>query len=142
MTQNVVTYTVEIVTDNSSLKLLPYLTANVRFVADHRDKVLTVPNTALRWWPANIAHPEATASPRGSSSDTNAKQGSSGTVWILGDQGPIPVTVRVGLSDGTITEISGEIHEGDSVIVGDAPAGGQAGAARSPFTPQLGGRRR
>ena len=31
MTQNVVTYTVEVVTDNSSGKLFPYLTANVNF---------------------------------------------------------------------------------------------------------------
>ena len=31
MTQNVVTYTVEVVTDNSNGKLLPYLTANVNF---------------------------------------------------------------------------------------------------------------
>ncbi len=52
MTQNVVTYTVEIDTDNSSGKLLPYLTCNVQFeVARHKD-VLQVPNGALRWIPA------------------------------------------------------------------------------------------
>ena len=51
MTQNVVTYTVEIATDNSSGKLLPYLTANVDFEVDHRDDVLMVANAALRWTP-------------------------------------------------------------------------------------------
>lgn len=60
MTQNVVTYTVEIVTDNTGLKLLPYLTANVRFVTARRDQVLTVPNAALRWSP-----PGADAPPSG-----------------------------------------------------------------------------
>ena len=51
MTQNVVTYTVEVTTDNSSGRLLPYLTANVHFEVDRSDDVLTVPNAALRWTP-------------------------------------------------------------------------------------------
>lgn len=51
MTQNVVTYTIEVTTDNSSGRLLPYLTANLQFeVADEKD-VLMVPNAALRWAP-------------------------------------------------------------------------------------------
>ena len=36
MTQNVVTYTVVVTTDNSSGKLMPYLTANVQFEVDQR----------------------------------------------------------------------------------------------------------
>jgi HlyD family secretion protein len=51
MTQNVVTYTVEILTDNSSGRLLPYLTANVQFELDQRNNVLMAPNAALRWTP-------------------------------------------------------------------------------------------
>ena len=51
MTQNVVTYTVVVTTDNSSGKLLPYLTANVQFEVDQRSDVLLVPNAALRWKP-------------------------------------------------------------------------------------------
>ena len=51
MTQNVVTYTVEVITDNSNGKLLPYLTANVKFMAGERPNVLLVPNAALRWAP-------------------------------------------------------------------------------------------
>ena len=51
MTQNVVTYTVEVNTDNSSLRLLPYLTANVNFEVSRSDNVLMVPNPALRWTP-------------------------------------------------------------------------------------------
>ncbi len=51
MTQNVVTYTVEIITDNSSGRLLPYLTANVKFELDRRNNVFMVPNAALRWMP-------------------------------------------------------------------------------------------
>jgi HlyD family secretion protein len=39
-------------------------------------------------------------------------------VWALRDGQPIPVKVTAGLSDGTLVEItSGELHEGDHVIV-------------------------
>ena len=51
MTQNVVTYTVVVVTDNSDGKLLPYLTANLQFQVDDHHGVLIVPNAALRWKP-------------------------------------------------------------------------------------------
>jgi len=51
MTQNVVTYTVEVTTDNSEQKLLPYLTANVSFQVNRREDALVVPNAALRWLP-------------------------------------------------------------------------------------------
>ena len=53
MTQNVVTYTVEILTDNSNGKLLPYLTANVRFEIGRATGALLVPNAAFRWKPNN-----------------------------------------------------------------------------------------
>jgi HlyD family secretion protein len=51
MTQNVVTYTVEVNTDNSDGRLLPYLTANVQFEVSRHKNVLLVPNAALRWYP-------------------------------------------------------------------------------------------
>lgn len=50
-TQNVVTYTVVVSTDNTSLRLRPYLTANLQFMVEQRNDVLLVPNTALRWKP-------------------------------------------------------------------------------------------
>ena len=51
MTQNVVTYTVVVETDNSDLRLLPYLTANLKFEIEQYHDVLMVPNAALRWKP-------------------------------------------------------------------------------------------
>jgi HlyD family secretion protein len=51
MTQNVVTYTVVVTTDNSNGQLLPYLTANVLFEVAHHEDVLKVPTSALRWRP-------------------------------------------------------------------------------------------
>ncbi len=51
MSQNVVTYTVEVNTNNDDSKLLPYLTANAKFIVGRRQGVLLVPNAALRWSP-------------------------------------------------------------------------------------------
>ncbi len=51
MTNNVVTYTVVVTTDNSMGRLLPYLTANLQFVTHQRSEVLQVQNAALRWRP-------------------------------------------------------------------------------------------
>ena len=51
MTQNVVTYTVEVTTDNPDGKLIPYLTANVQFELSNKKNVLMVENAALRWFP-------------------------------------------------------------------------------------------
>lgn len=51
MTQNVVTYTVVVNTDNSNGKLLPYLTANLQFELEKRTDVLKVPSMALKWKP-------------------------------------------------------------------------------------------
>jgi HlyD family secretion protein len=51
MTQNVVTYTVEITLDNSDRTLVPYLTANVNFEVSRHNDVLAVPNAALRYVP-------------------------------------------------------------------------------------------
>ena len=59
MTQNVVTYTVVVATDNANLKLLPYLTANLQFEVEEHKGVLVVPNAALRWKPrAALIAPE------------------------------------------------------------------------------------
>lgn len=167
MTQNVVTYTVEIVTGNENLKLLPYLTANVKFTMDRRDDVLAVPNAALRWSPPG-AEPAASAGgdrrPNGSSGSNGSdgsshpasrperpgrgggRGGSRGTVWVL-DGGQLQsVSVRTGLSDGTLTEVTGEeLREGAQVVVGEQAAGSRPGSETSnPFAPQspFGGRRR
>src|SRR6266850_4723071 len=55
MTQNVVMYTVEVNTENPDNILLPYLTANVRFVVQKEPDALMVPNSALRWSPSSAA---------------------------------------------------------------------------------------
>ena len=53
--QNVVTYIVVISAANPDLQLLPGMTANVRITTDQRDKVLKLPNAALRFRPAGFS---------------------------------------------------------------------------------------
>jgi HlyD family secretion protein len=147
MTQNVVTYTVEIVTDNSSLRLLPYLTANVRFIIDKREAVLTVPNAALRWSPPSEQAPPATGQRPAARADQQASpptrgdrtKRSASKIWALRDGAPTAVTVRAGLSDGTVTEVtSDDLEEDDLVIVGEiSAAAAAAGGSTNPFAPVM-----
>jgi HlyD family secretion protein len=150
MTNNVVTYTVEVVTDNTGEKLLPYLTANLKFeVADRKD-VLLVSNEALRWkpTPSQIA-PDARKpqggrgqgrgdGEKGKGDKPSGESANQGTVWIKDGQYVRPVKVKLGLSDGTKTEIvGGELEEGATVVTGDAPQGGSDSGATNPFIPQM-----
>ena len=64
MTQNVVTYTVEVDADNSGGRLLPYMTANVQFEVRRDPNVLLVPNAALRWYPERQAEVVPDARPQ------------------------------------------------------------------------------
>ena len=158
MTQNVVTYTVEVVTDNSDGKLLPYLTANVQFEESRRNSVLLVPNAALRWMPqdpqiAPDARADATSTTgaeRSATTQATRTPGSGdlaepaqarGTLWTPDGNFVRPVRVHVGMSDGAMTEISGkDLQEGTPIVVSVVrpEAGGDSTAGTNPFTPQLG----
>jgi HlyD family secretion protein len=54
-----------------------------------------------------------------------------GVVWILKDKKPWPVQVNVGASDGSFSEVVGEIKPGDQVIIGGGPK--PLPTMRSPF---------
>jgi HlyD family secretion protein len=165
MTQNVVTYTVEIIIDNSSGRLLPYLTANVQFELDRRINVLMVPNAALRWTPSidqvlpesrdglsaqitNSKAPGANSVPSGS--DRGSQSGglqpraasdsdtSRGALWVLEGKYVRPAPVQVGPSDGSMTEVQGAgLTEGLEIVLGvQAKATAQADST-NPFAPKF-----
>ncbi len=151
MTQNVVTYTVEVSTDNADGKLLPYLTANVQFIIGNHQNVLTVPNAALRWIPrddqiapdinrASLAAHVGLVSGPPSKASQSGKSEPQRTIWVMKGNLVRPIIVRTGLTDGKVTEITGaDLSEGMKVAIGDqAPriANGSDGGP-SPFTPQI-----
>jgi HlyD family secretion protein len=143
MTQNVVTYTVVVSTDNSDGRLLPYLTANVQFEEGRRQNVLVVPNAALRWWPQPDRIPPEYRDLAAASGDSGQPNG---IVWADRAGSLQAITVTTGLTDGTLTEVQGnELTEGLPVVVGEqlgAAGGANEGAGASPFAPRPLGRSR
>jgi len=144
MTQNVVTYTVEIVTDNKNGRLLPYLTANVRFELKNLSKVLQVPNAALRWSPPETEDGKEKTEGRmkkvGAKPDAGKKEETAGSIWVLDKTKPVRIEVTTGPSDGIMTMVSGEaVREGMLAITGMQAQNTGKNAASNPFTPQFGG---
>lgn len=154
--QNVVTYNVVINVDNPEQKLKPGMTANLTITIDERNSVLKVPNSALRFSPQDGQRASGSGGQGGGQGGqgqrqrqgggdnaAGANQGNGGfapasapvvegqtrRVWVLGADGkPQPRRIKVGLSDGTSTEVvEGDLKEGDMVITGQTISG----AARS-----------
>ncbi len=148
MTQNVVNYTVVVSADNKDGKLLPYLTANLQFEVSRRKDVLLVPNAALRWKPRpDLISPEFRTNgqppKRGNGDGAKGALGNERTqrdraiLWVENEDGLLkPVPVRLGLTDGSRTEIrEGEVEAGSKIVVGEAR--GQQSGTVNPFAPRL-----
>ena len=141
MTQNVVTYTVEIITDNPEGRLLPYLTANVQFELQRLSNILLVPNLALRWNPKTeqISPDFRKAIEKSESKTDRAFAGTDrNVVWAVQGQYVRPIPVRAGLSDGTMTQVQGkDLSAGLAVVTGIRDQGAASTDTRNPFTPQF-----
>jgi HlyD family secretion protein len=104
--QNVITYDVVLYVDNTDLRLLPGMTANVRILTNTIKDTLKVPNAALRFKPSGTA-------------SAGRREKGAHILYVLGAGGtPRPVEVTTGLTDGNFTAVSNEqLHRGDLVIV-------------------------
>jgi HlyD family secretion protein len=145
--QNVVTYTVLLSASNPDLKLLPGMTANTSIITEQKEKVLRLPNAALRFkmpdtvmgkGAENNSAKESKIS-KSNKSDSNTTsattdksslkpyggmpKATSRKVWILEEGGlkkkPVQKTIQVGLSDGTASEILPTENGESSLKVGD-----------------------
>jgi HlyD family secretion protein len=161
---NVVTYNVVIKTANDEGILLPGMTANIDFIADRADSVLMVPASALRFKPSEAEIAKARAKreserqtkhngngesgfrpPQGMDWSKNGINGTDvkkhsenrGTVWILTDSNELrPEFVRLGISDGTNTEVTGRsIERGLKVVTGTIDIKKETKQSRSLFGP-------
>lgn len=164
MTQNVVTYVVEVAFDNTDGVLLPYLTANVKFETGRDNDTLYVPNAALAWAPDDFVEPvakdtagekpEAEAPPvekpvrrvgkSGEGRTTRARQEKRpGAVWVLHKDAVSPerIELTASLSDGIVTAVSSDkLHDGDVVVTGEArsaDSAGESSASANPFAPPV-----
>ena len=128
---NVVTYEVVISAPNDDLKLKPGLTANVTIFTNERDGVLAVPSKALRFAPNENLLAEGE-----SITDCEGKD----KVWMREGSNFKAVPVKIGVTNGTYTEIISGLKEGDAVltdfIIGnDQPEETEETAEKNPFMP-------
>ncbi len=131
---NVVNYTVMVSTKNKENLLLPGMTATVDFVIQKREDVLLVDNAAIKFKP----NPKMTGSKA-------RKDNTRNRFFILDARGQLQmVMVKTGLSDGTLTEISGGdpliVKEGAMAVVGINRSKSDSSVKRSllPGPPQGG----
>lgn len=135
---NVVTYSVIIKVANPDLKLKPGMTANVSIITAIREGVLEVPNAALRFkGPADTASKKTSAGAQAPAPRTAPTGGvqKKRDLWMLTDGKPQRVSVGVGITDGTFTELTaGPLKEGDSVIL-DTLSNAQKKTENTPRPP-------
>ncbi len=125
VTQNVVTYNVQIDVDNADLKLRPGMTASVSILTKLQNNALKAPSAALRFNP--MAFMPSKEKPNGTSGPAvMTKPSLKGAVskredhlWVLKQKQPEALHVQVGITDGQFTEVSGaDLSEGLQVLVG------------------------
>ncbi len=133
---NVVTYNVVVAVANPDEKLLPGMTAYVDVTIAEKSGVLRVPNTALRFRPADDKEKDEEKSgmaknmaagsmpnmggprPRGGGRSGNAVASRS-RVYILKDGVATELKIEAGIADRRYTEIKSGLKAGDEVIVED-----------------------
>jgi HlyD family secretion protein len=127
-TDGVVTYDARFDVDNSELLLRPGMTATVSVVTREAKGVLTVPATAFRYRPPTASNVRAWSlkdlftgrmGRRGGNRQRQATAqptDGSRTLYILENGRPHPVNVKVGSTDGELTEITSGLDEGAQVI--------------------------
>jgi HlyD family secretion protein len=158
ITQNVVTYVVVVSVDNSDLKLMPGMTANVSVEAAKKEDVLKLPPAALRFKPkskgddakekgkgemagVDAQRPAGSGGPSGGSKGGSGKtRGKNQQVYLLKEGKPLAVPVTTGIANNNSIElVEGALKEGDEVIVeqvgGDTKK--KAAAGGSPMGPRF-----
>jgi HlyD family secretion protein len=116
-TQNVVTYQTIIAVANPEQKLFPGMTADVSILVLERDKVLKVPNAALRYSPPDNAKFSA-APPK------QLQRAQQLAYALQADNATLtPRIVRTGATDGVVTEILDGLSASDRVVTATAAAG-------------------
>ena len=122
VTNNVVTYLAELEVANDDLSLRPGMTATSDIRVAESQDVFLVPTAALRFTPATAATASTAAkksfvqslipmptrnSNRPAATDADSKS-TGAHLWILRNGQPESLLVKIGLSDGRHTEVSGE----------------------------------
>lgn len=102
LVNNVSVYPVDILPDETPDTFRSGMTASVTFVVADRSHVLLIPSEAVAEWPKDYPRPE----------------GASLAAYRKGPGGkPAPTPIRIGESDGRMTEVVEGLTEGEEVLV-------------------------
>jgi HlyD family secretion protein len=123
---------------NPDLKLLPWMTANISFEVDRAERVVKIPNSALRFFP-NPRHVRKEDKPLvegKAAADEEEKEVAEQTlsaadraaaradrsrrhVWVVDNYQLRAVEVVIGLSDSKYSQlVSGNLKVGDQLVIG------------------------
>jgi len=109
VSNGVVNYSVRVNLDPTDAALKLDMTANASLIGEQHENVLAVPTKAIR--SGRAANQAAAQS--GQTLTTTA----SSMVLVVQNGQPRPVPVTVGMTAGDLTEVSGDLQEGDQVLV-------------------------
>jgi HlyD family secretion protein len=120
---------------NPDGRLLPGMTATVRFLTGSATDALLVPNAALRFRP-----PESLLKQTGPAS---AAPAGAVRLWYLGADGkPTAAAVHAGITDGQRTVVEGKDITAGMKVITAVTESGTAAQGSSPFQPSQQGRPR
>lgn len=118
--QNVVTYPVIVQADNPERRLFPGMTANITCIVAESNDVLKVSNAALRFKPEKaLVTNDVTHVHEGGRAERRGAPANRGKLYVEVPAGGRvqPISVTLGISDGSVTEVSGAgIEEGLEVV--------------------------
>jgi HlyD family secretion protein len=132
-------------------KLLPYLTANLQFKVDERTDALLVPNAALHYRPQlALVAPEHRAlyeqglrratTEEGAPEPSAKRRHTRATIWVPDGDCVRPIKVRVGLTDGLMTEvvevIKDQLTPETEIVTGENDSAVSRDGTVNPFGPR------
>jgi HlyD family secretion protein len=129
-TGGVVTYETLLKVDNTDLSLRPGMTATADITVNRAEDVLLIPNAALRFSPPERKRPTSRGGllsallhrgPRGGTqrTRTDTDKPLHQKAWTLREGRLVPVAVRTGATDGTMTVVTGgDVVPGMALVIG------------------------
>lgn len=118
LVNNVSVYPVDIVSDEVPVTFRSGMTATLTFIIADKQDVLLIPSEAIAEWPLGYPRPD----------------GASLAVYRRGmGRRPMPVAIRIGESDGRMTELLEGLKEGDDIVIVRRR---ESDRSKSPFSPR------
>lgn len=144
---NVVTYEVVVAAANPDHKLIPGLTANLTIYVIRQKDLLLLPVQAFRFEPAADYSDNEKLPQPAETADNSALANDERYVWVVNGNSLVPTVVKIGESNGIMTQVVSGLTEGATIATGysEHNVGGEhqeQSAQRSPFAPTPPGRKK